>query len=178
MCQFFTPVEVFVDAYNLNFYAGTSACPQGKFYCLNVGHTPTYLPSSRVNDGICDCCDGSDEYDGKVNCSNTCWKAGKVTRDKLQKKIDMYKQGITLRKKEIEQAKQALTKDTTELSKLKHEKKTLEVIFKQLKVQKLQIEKLKETECLEKEKEDKMKLLSEDKDDQKESLSSGDGKID
>lgn len=34
------------------------------------------IPSSRVNDGICDCCDGSDEWiqqDGQlINCPNTC----------------------------------------------------------------------------------------------------------
>ncbi|KAK6919837.1 Glucosidase II beta subunit, N-terminal [Dillenia turbinata] len=29
---------------------GTSACPGGKFYCRNAGHTPLYLFSSRVND--------------------------------------------------------------------------------------------------------------------------------
>lgn len=28
--------------------------------------------SSRVNDGICDCCDGSDEYDGIVQCRHRC----------------------------------------------------------------------------------------------------------
>lgn len=33
--------------------AGTSACPGGKFYCRNAGHSPVYLFSSRVNDGIC-----------------------------------------------------------------------------------------------------------------------------
>lgn len=32
---------------------GTSACPGGKFYCRNVGHTPLLVFSSRVNDGIC-----------------------------------------------------------------------------------------------------------------------------
>lgn len=40
---------------------GTSACPNGRFYC-EPEHE--YLPSSRVNDGICDCCDGSDEWKG------------------------------------------------------------------------------------------------------------------
>lgn len=25
-----------------------------------------------VNDGICDCCDGSDEYSTGVSCNNTC----------------------------------------------------------------------------------------------------------
>ena len=34
------------------------------------------LPSSRVNDGICDCCDGSDEYDGAVACADTCDEMG------------------------------------------------------------------------------------------------------
>ena len=32
---------------------GTSACPNGKFYCKNAGHIPFSLYSSRVNDGIC-----------------------------------------------------------------------------------------------------------------------------
>lgn len=38
---------------------GTEACPNGKFFCLPEER---YMPSSRVNDGICDCCDGSDEW--------------------------------------------------------------------------------------------------------------------
>ncbi|RZS02142.1 hypothetical protein BHM03_00032130 [Ensete ventricosum] len=33
--------------------AGTSACPEGKFYCRNAGHIPQTIYASRVNDGIC-----------------------------------------------------------------------------------------------------------------------------
>jgi hypothetical protein len=34
-------------------FAGTSACPAGKFYCRNVGSTPQFIFSSRVNDRFC-----------------------------------------------------------------------------------------------------------------------------
>lgn len=32
---------------------GTSACPAGKFYCRNLGSTPQFIFSSRVNDLVC-----------------------------------------------------------------------------------------------------------------------------
>ncbi|XP_078151753.1 kinase C substrate, heavy chain-like protein [Carex rostrata] len=53
---------------------GTSACPEGKFYCRNNGDSPRFLFSSLVNDRICDCCDGSDEYESGITCPNTCRK--------------------------------------------------------------------------------------------------------
>ncbi|XP_072993935.1 glucosidase 2 subunit beta [Typha latifolia] len=53
---------------------GTSACPEGKFYCRNAGDLPRFLFSSLVNDHICDCCDGSDEYGSGISCPNTCKK--------------------------------------------------------------------------------------------------------
>ncbi|KAM7279745.1 hypothetical protein ACFE04_006879 [Oxalis oulophora] len=141
---------------------GTSACPNGKMYCKNVGHIPLTLFSSRVNDGICDCCDGSDEYDGKVNCPNTCWEAGKVARDRLNKKIVTYQEGVVLRKQEIEKAKLAIAKDEAELSKLKNEEKILKGLVEQLKQRKEQIEKAEEKERLEKEKEEKEKREAEE----------------
>ncbi|KAL2457413.1 Glucosidase 2 subunit beta [Abeliophyllum distichum] len=133
---------------------GTPACPYGKFYCQNAGHAPLFLYSSRVNDGICDCCDGSDEYDGKIKCPNTCWEAGKVARDKLKKKIKTYKEGVTIRRREIEQAKLAIAREEAELSKLKDEEKILKGLVQQLKERKEHIEKAEEKERLQKEKEE------------------------
>ncbi|XP_078162486.1 calmodulin-binding protein isoform X2 [Carex rostrata] len=134
---------------------GTSACPEGKFYCQNSGHAPLVVFSSRVNDGICDCCDGSDEYDGKVNCSNTCWEAGKVARDKLKKKIATYQDGLIMRNKEVEKAKLAIAKDEEELSKLTNEEKSLRELVGKLKEQKERIEKAENEEKLKKELEEK-----------------------
>ncbi|XP_074279897.1 glucosidase 2 subunit beta [Silene latifolia] len=156
----------FCDCFDGSDEPGTSACPNGRFYCRNAGHMPLVLFSSRVNDGICDCCDGSDEYDGKVTCSNTCWEAGKAARDKLMKKIATYEEGVIIRKKEIEQAKVAFAKDETELSKLKGEEKILKGLVKQLEDRKEQIEKQEEKERLEKEKEEKLKKEAEKESDQ------------
>lgn len=136
---------------------GTSACPNGRFYCQNAGHIPVVLFSSKVNDGICDCCDGSDEYDGKVKCQNTCWEAGKAAREKLKKKIATYQEGVALRRNEIEKGKLAFAKDEAELSKIKSEEKILKGLVQQLKERKEQIEKAEEKERLEKEKEENLK---------------------
>ncbi|MBA0577410.1 hypothetical protein Golob_000090, partial [Gossypium lobatum] len=140
----------------------TSACPTAKFYCKNAGHIPQLLFSSRVNDGICDCCDGSDEYDGQVKCPNTCWEAGKVARDRLIKKIATYKEGAALRKLEVEKAKVAIAKDEAELTLLKNEEKVLKVRVRELKEHKELIEKEEEKVRLQKEKEEKGKIEAEE----------------
>jgi hypothetical protein len=35
---------------------GTSACPNGVFYCPNEGHVGASIRSSSVNDGLCGGC--------------------------------------------------------------------------------------------------------------------------
>ncbi|KAI9325885.1 glucosidase II beta subunit-like-domain-containing protein [Zopfochytrium polystomum] len=61
---------------------GTSACPNGRFFCLNPGFKSSYIPSSRVGDGVCDleCCDGSDETPGR--CPNVCSEQARISREK------------------------------------------------------------------------------------------------
>ncbi len=54
---------------------GTSACSglmnesEPTFYC-GIGK-PTYIFNSKVDDGICDCCNGNDEKE--IKCENTCF---------------------------------------------------------------------------------------------------------
>jgi protein kinase C substrate 80K-H len=151
---------------------GTSACPEGKFYCRNVGHAPLLLFSSRVNDGICDCCDGSDEYDGKVKCSNTCWEAGRVTREKLKRKLATYKEGFEIRRKEIEHAKQMIAKEKVELASLKEEEKKLKDLVDKLKATKEAIEKVEEQERLKRENEEQRIKDAEKQDKEQETLQS------
>lgn len=61
----------------------TSACANGSFECLKyIKPFPESIPSGWVNDGVCDCCDGSDE-----------WKMIKSVPDlavSLQKKVGHY----------------------------------------------------------------------------------------
>ncbi|XP_065077051.1 uncharacterized protein LOC135700459 isoform X2 [Ochlerotatus camptorhynchus] len=58
---------------------GTNACEKGRFYCRFQKRHQTgrggyaSVPSSWVNDGVCDCCDGSDEWlRGGLHCRNAC----------------------------------------------------------------------------------------------------------
>lgn len=60
----------------------TNACANGRFMCLKHAKSfPESIPSGWVNDGVCDCCDGSDE-----------WKMKSVPdlAVSLQKKIGRY----------------------------------------------------------------------------------------
>eukprot|EP01056_Protomagalhaensia_sp_Gyna25_P002679 Protomagalhaensia_sp_Gyna_25__2678@NODE_252_length_4177_cov_67_681730_g194_i0_p1_GENE_NODE_252_length_4177_cov_67_681730_g194_i0NODE_252_length_4177_cov_67_681730_g194_i0_p1_ORF_typecomplete_len518_score108_78PRKCSHlike/PF12999_7/3_9e39PRKCSHlike/PF12999_7/1_2e04PRKCSH_1/PF13015_6/3e08Ldl_recept_a/PF00057_18/0_0025Ldl_recept_a/PF00057_18/0_17AAA_23/PF13476_6/0_016AAA_23/PF13476_6/6_2e02DASH_Spc34/PF08657_10/0_12DASH_Spc34/PF08657_10/3_6e02Man6P_recep/PF02157_15/0_075Nsp1_C/PF05064_13/0_65Nsp1_C/ len=41
------------------------------FYCPQEGFYPRYIPHWKVNDNVCDCCDGSDEMPAKA-CPQTC----------------------------------------------------------------------------------------------------------
>ncbi|KNE68787.1 hypothetical protein AMAG_13428 [Allomyces macrogynus ATCC 38327] len=93
---------------------GTAACNNGWFHCANVGHRPGDIPSSRVNDGVCepDCCDGSDEYDGKITCPNTCAENGAAWRKQQEEAARKLAEG--LRKKEEYRQRATKTKITAE----------------------------------------------------------------
>ena len=85
---------------------GTSACPNGQFYCANTGHVPAYIPSSHVNDGVCDplCCDGSDEYNSQIKCPNTCKELGAIARKQSEEQVKLSMQGWRIRQSYIDKA--------------------------------------------------------------------------
>jgi hypothetical protein len=103
-------------------------------YCLNLQEQPgvnystfilllvvTYLKIFNR----ADCCDGSDEYDGSVKCANTCWEAGKASREKLVKKVNVYKEGLKIRRSEIESGKKLRQQNDVTLKALRKEEKLL-----------------------------------------------------
>jgi len=114
---------------------GTSACPNGKFYCENAGHKALVIPSSRVGDHVCDCCDGSDEWESKVPCHNTCKEMGRAARDAFEAATRVALEGFKIRQGMASEAKHILDekivkvqdqeKRKLELESLKNEKQRL-----------------------------------------------------
>ncbi|PWN52144.1 hypothetical protein IE53DRAFT_361022 [Violaceomyces palustris] len=102
---------------------GTSACPNATFYCQNKGHLPATILSSRVNDGLCDpeCCDGSDESDGKVRCPDTCEKVGKEFRKRAAEAENLRRAGAKIRAKYISDGKKERSTLESEIAKLEIE---------------------------------------------------------
>lgn len=78
------------------------------FYCPQPGMTgPKLLPSSRVHDGICDCCDGADEL---FACPNTC-AAERARRLKMAADVRAkYKEVHDLHRKLLRQGQEELEK--------------------------------------------------------------------
>ncbi|KAF8644385.1 hypothetical protein AX16_008497 [Volvariella volvacea WC 439] len=76
---------------------GTGACPNTTFYCQNKGHIGANIPSSRVNDGLCEpqCCDGSDERPGV--CKNVCKEVGAAYRAKREEEKKLRNTGAKIR---------------------------------------------------------------------------------
>lgn len=131
---------------------GTSACPNGMFYCVNKGHKPLDLLSSRVNDGICDCCDGSDEYDSSAQCSNTCDELGKRAREEKKLKLERQEAGYKRKLEYISDGEKGRAERHDRLAELKAEIGMLDAELKTLEDAKNAAE---EPEKLAKEEQDK-----------------------
>lgn len=92
----------FCDCHDGTDEPGTSACPNGEFYCPNRGFQPRILAAAFVNDGVCDCCDGSDEDAGR--CDNTCAQQGATMLQSKQLLLDSHRAGAEQRVQLLHQA--------------------------------------------------------------------------
>lgn len=117
-------------------------CPgPGQARCRNVGHISQCLLISRVNDGICDpeCCDGSDETDGKVQCPNVCAQLAKEHKAKADAEARVQRVGAKLRKewsiygmKEKRKLEKSLAKRREETATLAQRERTLKIVLEKL----------------------------------------------
>lgn len=86
----------------------TSACSMMKgknaktFQCNNTKYLNKLIFSSRIGDGICDCCDGSDETEGV--CSNECENLGLLVEMERKRKIENLNLGLKAKKDLIEES--------------------------------------------------------------------------
>ena len=110
--------------------AGTSACPNGAFYCPNVGFKPLVINSTFVDDGVCDCCDGTDEPPGR--CISTCRQKGNEEVKMMQQKLSAAMAGAHKRSQYIDIAVKKRQEWSTSL-----EQKMLEVEIKRKEVESL-----------------------------------------
>lgn len=88
--------------------------------------------SSRVNDKICDCCDGSDEWGTDASCPNTCEEMGRKAIEEAQRLKELHEQGhkkkleySTQGKKKSEESRTTLSQKEAELEAIKSELETL-----------------------------------------------------
>ncbi|CAK4251984.1 unnamed protein product [Aphanomyces euteiches] len=83
------------------------------FHCHNQGLVSTDIHASRVHDGICDCCDGSDEPEGV--CRDMCQAEIEERRRRARETLATVQAGVNERQRRIEQLKMEDAKKKTEV---------------------------------------------------------------
>lgn len=68
-----------------------------------------------------ECCDGSDEYDGKVKCPNVCASVGNAYRKRKQEAENLQRAGSKIRDKYIREREKSLEGLEAEIVKLEVE---------------------------------------------------------
>ncbi|CAF0992039.1 unnamed protein product [Adineta ricciae] len=109
---------------------GTSACPNGRFFCENKGYIGTTIPSHFVGDSICDCCDGTDEYETKIVCNNTCFELAQKSRAEREARRALHEAGVA---KKMEIIKQSVVIKADRETRLREFEQNLEKLESELK---------------------------------------------
>ncbi|KAJ3328703.1 hypothetical protein HDU76_009450 [Blyttiomyces sp. JEL0837] len=121
---------------------GTSACSNGRFHCTNAWHKPAYIPSNRVNDGICDpeCCDGTDEWNGKVTCPNRCKEIAKMAKEESNKAKKSAEEGYRVKLDFLAEFQGKNAERVQKIAALEQDIKELEALVEQKKTEKEEAE--------------------------------------
>ena len=89
---------------------------------------PGLTPLSPVGDGICDCCDGSDEWSGLVTCSNTCNELGRAAREAAEARVRVIQEGLNKRQVMVQEAQTQLEEKKLRLQEKETKKSELEAV--------------------------------------------------
>lgn len=105
---------------------GTSANFHDKFYCQNSESLPIIIDRWSVGDGICDCCDGSDEFfNPKIQCPNTCPAEGKARNKIITKITTIYNSALPIRQNMTEKGETIFEESKSQIEKLEEELSSL-----------------------------------------------------
>lgn len=72
-----------------------------------------------MGDGVCDCCDASDEYNSSANCVDNCRELGREARLAKKRADQLLKDGSKIREEMIAKGKQEKADGQTKLLKLR-----------------------------------------------------------
>eukprot|EP00922_Rhytidocystis_sp_ex-Travisia-forbesii_P039061 GHVS01058160.1.p1 GENE.GHVS01058160.1~~GHVS01058160.1.p1 ORF type:complete len:588 (-),score=112.55 GHVS01058160.1:326-2089(-) len=92
---------------------------QSGFYCPNRGYLPKFVHHTMTDDGICDCCDGSDEWRSGL-CPDACEEQAKEWKAERVRVRAEVKKGLFLKHTYGEEGKAWLEGCRKQLAVLKH----------------------------------------------------------
>nr|CCA24761.1 glucosidase 2 subunit beta putative [Albugo laibachii Nc14] len=139
---------------------GTSACsyilePLGNYHCADDRYMMQEVHSSKVNDGICDCCDGSDEWLSSqswksTSCPQTCANIAFESKKTASNYLDFVRKGHERRQLDLHGPIQEAYKNIQlTIEKEKHEIGKLQALKKKVEVYKEHEERVEALRILE-----------------------------
>eukprot|EP00946_MAST-07B_sp_MAST-7B-sp1_P001389 g1389.t1 len=102
------------------------------FRCINTGHISADIPVARVADGICDCCDGTDERHflgpGGNPCADTCVEVGRSYRKQRARDQLLLRQGLRVKADASKRVAKLKYQRAAELAQLKEDLSDIELV--------------------------------------------------
>ncbi|KAJ3211794.1 hypothetical protein HDU82_004906 [Entophlyctis luteolus] len=116
---------------------GTAACLNGSFYCTNHGYVGATIPSSRPDP---ECCDGSDEYLGVIDCLNVCAQVASSAKKARDEESAVRKKGLKTKREYIRYGAKEKALRSEKLKELESERRDVTSKVEELKAVKAEAE--------------------------------------